>query len=134
MAAAGPATATASQPPVTASPVAPSTETAPTEAQVATWIAEASGADPGRRVAAINALANAPRTRALPVLRQVLVSGEHVDRPLALNSLRELALGQGDADGGIRQVIREAIYHGDDETLAASAQDALDVVEESEMK
>jgi hypothetical protein len=51
-----------------------------------------------------------------------------------LNSLRELALAQGDADGAIRGAIREVIYHGDDESLMAGAQDALDVVEESEMK
>ena len=115
-------------------PVARATETAPTEDQVSAWITDANSADATRRAAAINSLANAPRAQALPVLRQVLSSGDPQDRPLALTSLRELALGQGDTDGGIRQVIREVIYHGEDETLLASAQDALDVVEESELK
>lgn len=108
---------------------------APTDAEVTRWIAELRSPDAGTRATAIGALADAPRARALPALRHVLLNGEPlVDRPMALNSLRELALGQGDADGGIRQAIREVIYHGDDESLAAGAQDALDVVEESELK
>ena len=107
----------------------------PTAEQAAQWIADLNNADAAKRSTAINALARAPRAQALPALRNVLLGGEPtVDRPLALNSLRELALDQGDADGRIRQTIREVIYHGDDESLATGAQDALDVVEESEMK
>jgi hypothetical protein len=115
---------------------APAPETAPpTAADVAQWIDDTNHADASRRAAAIDALARAPREQALPVLRRLVTSGDpSTDRPRALNSLRELALDQGDADGGIRQAIREVIYHGDDEALAASAQDALDVVEEAEMK
>jgi hypothetical protein len=105
--------------------------------QVDQWISDANGSDAGKRAAAISALAQAPRAQALPVLHHVLINGEPtVDRPLALRALRELALEQGDADGAVRGAIREAIYHGDgqDETLLADAQDALDVVEESEMR
>jgi hypothetical protein len=106
-------------------------------ADVTRWIAEVNNANADTRAAAIRALANAPRAEALPVLHNVLINGEpQVDRPLALNSLRELALNQGDKDGRIRASIREAIYHNDDQnpTLMADAQDALDVVEESELR
>ena len=53
-----------------------------------------------------------------------------VDRPLALQSLRDLALNRGDPESAIRNAIREAIYHGDDQTMGADAQEALDVIEE----
>jgi hypothetical protein len=105
--------------------------------QVEQWISEVNGGDAGKRAAAIAALSRAPREQALPVLHHVLINGEPtVDRPLALRALRELALEQGDADGKVRGAIREVIYHGDgqDETLLADAQEALDVVEESEMR
>jgi hypothetical protein len=106
-------------------------------ADVTRWTAEVNHANAATRAAAIRALANVPRAEALPVLRDVLRGGEpQVDRPLALQSLRELALGQGDKDGRVREVIREAIYHNDDQnpTLLADAQEALDVVEESELR
>lgn len=107
----------------------------PTSTDVAQWIADTDDADAARRAAAIDALAHAPREQALPVLRRLVTNGDPLtDRPRALNSLRELALDQGDGDGRIRQAIREVIYHGDDEAFASSAQDALDVVEEAEMK
>jgi hypothetical protein len=71
----------------------------------------------------------------LPVLRRLLTDGEpEVDRRLALRSLRDLALNQGDADGRVRDAVRHAIYHGDDQTPADEAQDVLDVIEESERK
>jgi hypothetical protein len=102
---------------------------------VARWIADATGADAEKRAAAITALGRAPKSDALPVLRRVVNSGEpEIDRPLALRSLRDLALYQGDEDGGIRTVVREVIYHGDDERMTRAAQDTLDVIEESEMK
>jgi HEAT repeat protein len=112
----------------------PVPEATPAPDQVASWLQDLNSADAAKRDAAITALATAPREQALPALRNVLTSGEHVDRPQAINSLRELALGQGDADGRVREIIREVIYHGDDEALATQAQDALDVVEEAEMK
>lgn len=94
------------------------------------WIAEATGDDAKSRAAAIAALAGAPRAQALPVLRRVLNVGEPtVDRPLALRSLRTLALQQGDADGAIRNVLREAIYHGDDVDVTRDAQAMLADVE-----
>jgi hypothetical protein len=102
---------------------------------VARWIADTTSGDAQKRAAAITALSGAPRSRALPVLRNVLLSGEpEVDRPLALRALRDLALHQGDADGAVRAAVREAIYHGDNETVAGAAQEVLDVVEESEMQ
>jgi HEAT repeat protein len=112
----------------------PVPEATPAPDEVARWLQDLNSADAAKRDAAITALATAPREQALPALRNVLTSGEHADRPQAINSLRELALGQGDADGRVREIIREVIYHGDDEALATQAQDALDVVEESEMK
>ena len=97
---------------------------------LAKWKADATGDDSAARASAIISLANAPKSQALPVLQRVLTSGEpQVDRPLALNSLRTLALSQGDADGGIRNVLREAIYHGGDEATTQGAQAVLDDVE-----
>lgn len=102
---------------------------------VARWSEDAVSGDASRRVTAITGLAKVPTAQALPVLRRVLVSGEPaVDRPLALASIRELALDRGDADGSIRAVVREAIYHADDFSNVAATQDVLDVIEESEMK
>ena len=98
----------------------------------AQWIADTASGDAATRAAAITALAEAPRTEALPVLSQILESGEpKVDRPLALISLRDIALNQGDADGAVRDAIRHVIYHGDDFTRVDDAQEALDVIEES---
>jgi hypothetical protein len=98
----------------------------------AQWIADTASADAATRATAITALAEAPRGEALPVLGRILESGEpQVDRPMALISLRELALNQGDADGAVRDAIRHVIYHGDDFTKVDDAQEALDVIEES---
>jgi hypothetical protein len=98
-------------------------------------IAETASADPQLRAKAISALANAPKSEALPVLRNVLTDGEpSIDRPLALQALRDLALYQGDDDGAIRSAVREVIYHGDDDAFASTAQGALEIIEESEMQ
>jgi hypothetical protein len=87
------------------------------------------------RLAAIERLSGAPRDQALPLLERVLLNGDPgVDRPAALHGLRELALTQGDADERIRDTVRKAIYHGDDESLAAEAQETLDIIAESEAK
>lgn len=102
--------------------------------EVTRWIADANGSNAVRRAAAISALARAPRAQALPVLSHLLINGEPgTDRPQALRSLRDLALAQGDADGKVREAIREVIYHGDslDEVLLADAQASLDAVEQS---
>jgi hypothetical protein len=97
---------------------------------VAKWVVEATGDDSNARAAAIAALATAPRSQAVPVLKKVLDTGEpSVDRPLALRSLRALALNQGDADGGIREVLRQTIYDGGDEAVSQDAQTVLDDIE-----
>jgi hypothetical protein len=102
---------------------------------IARWTSDAMGGDAGKRAEAIISLAAAPRAEALPVLSRVLMNGEPtVDRPLALRSLRDLALSQGDTDGTIRDAVREVIYHGDDETLADGAHEVLDIIEESEAR
>jgi hypothetical protein len=113
--------------PEAAAPVA----TTKTTAQ---WIAETTSGNAATRAAAIAALAEAPRAEALPVLGRILTGGEpHVDRPLALQSLRDLALNQGDADGAIRDAVRHAIYHGDDLARVEDLQEALDIIEESQL-
>ncbi|HSB95703.1 MAG TPA: hypothetical protein VLC91_04615 [Spongiibacteraceae bacterium] len=91
--------------------------------------AAAIGDDPRARAAAIDALANQPKSQALPVLQRVLSDGVEDDRQLALNSLRALALNQGDAEGDIRNVLRLTIYDGDNETIAAGAQVLLGDIE-----
>ena len=104
-------------------------------ATVAQWIADTSSGDATKRAAAITALAEAPRAEALPVLGRILTDGEpQVDRPLALRSLRDLALNQGDADGAIRDAVRHAIYHGDDFTKTDDVQEVLDIIEESQQR
>jgi hypothetical protein len=102
---------------------------------VARLIAETASADAQLRANAISELAKAPKSEALPVLRGVVINGEpSIDRPLALQALRDLALYQGDDNGAIRSAVREVIYHGDDEEFAASAEEALEIIEESEMR
>jgi hypothetical protein len=109
------------------------TLTEPTPAAVAQWIADTQHIHAKTRAAAIDALARAPRAQAIPALRRVLLGGEpEIDRPLALQSLRELARTQGDADGAIREAVREVIYHGEDASPAAAAQEALDAIEASQ--
>lgn len=137
---AAPATVSTALAPVATSEASPRPVQTPpqntaTDREPAQWIVGVDSTDASRRAAAITALAQAPRSQALPVLRHVLLNGEPVvDRPLALQALRTLALNQGDGDSGVRQAFREVIYHGDDESLAAGAQEALDVVESSELK
>ena|SRR5436190_12305667 len=112
--------------------VAPASST-PTADTVAQWIADTMSGDAAKRATAITALAEAPKAQAVPVLRRLLTDAEpQVDRPLALRSLRDLALNQGDADGAIRDAVRNAIYHGDDQTKADDVQEVLDIIEESE--
>lgn len=122
--------------PAAATPVdSAGVSSAVTPGTVAQWIADSNGGDSARRATAIAALANAPRAEALPVLRRILTNGEpQVDRPLALRSLRDLALSQGDADGAIRDAVRQAIYHGDDHTNTDEVQEVLDIIEESELR
>lgn len=120
--------------PVRVTNVTPASST-PTAQAVSKWIADTQSGDATKRATAIAALADAPKAQALPVLRRLLTDAEpQVDRPLALRSLRDLALNQGDADGAIREAVRNAIYHGDDQTKTDEVQEALDVIEESEQR
>ncbi|MBC8024800.1 MAG: hypothetical protein H7Y89_02305, partial [Steroidobacteraceae bacterium] len=117
-----------------AAPAAIPTTPAADSTTVEGWIVDATAGDAARRAAALRSLARAPRAQALPVLKRALMDGEPaVDRPLALQSLRELALEQGDGDGAIRDALRGAIYHGDD-NMPETLQETLDVIEESELR
>jgi hypothetical protein len=130
---AGPAVSSVA--PAASVPVANRVAAPVTADKVAGWISDSASGDAARRAAAIQALAEAPRAQALPVLGRILTDGEpSVDRALALQSLRELALNQGDADGAIRDAVRHAIYHGDDLTDKEAVQETLDVIEESELR
>jgi hypothetical protein len=124
----------------TTSPVEPSpwpevSEPAQPARQVATddvtrWIADTQSNDAKTRAAAIEALANGPKSQALPVLKRVLESGEpQIDRQIALQSLHKLALSDGDNTGQIRDAIRHAMYHSDDEGVTQSAQAFLEDIE-----
>ena len=107
----------------------------PSSDVVARWLEDSESGNPNVRSTAILALATAPKATAIPALRRVLEGGEPIiDRPLALQSLRDLALNQGDDDGTIRGVVRETIYHADDDQLVERAQLALEIIEESEME
>jgi len=117
-----------------AATAAPTVE-ALSEAELARLAEESMSGAATTRAAAIERLSQAPREQALPLLRRVLLNGDPaVDRPAALRGLQTLALAQGDGDQRIRDVMREVIYHGDDENLAADAQEALDIIAESEVK
>jgi hypothetical protein len=106
----------------------PSTEV--TSQSVDEWIADSLSENRDKRSAAIIALAQAPRAQAVPALREVLEMGDaESDRQLALRSLHTLALDQGDDDGLIRDTFREAMYHGDDDSVTQSAQAYLEDVE-----
>jgi len=111
-------------------PTSPPDAAAPDgESAVSKWVEDATGEDPKARADAISALAHAPKDAALPALKKVLTSGEpEVDRPLALASLRTLAIEQGDEDGRIKETLRQTLSHADDERLTEAAQAVLDEV------
>ncbi len=140
--AAAPATSVAAAPaeaPSLAAPVAPPSAAQPEIASdasvpLARLVADVNSGDAAKRATAIVGLTRASRADAIPVLRNVLLNGEPgVDRPLALRSLREIALAQGDADGAIREAVRAVIYHGDDAAPAEAAQETLDAIEASQL-
>ena len=112
------------------SPDQPAATAAAPSNTLAKWVMDASSNDAGTRAAAITALAQAPRLEAIPVLQRVLTDGEPtVDRPLALESLRTLALNQGDSDNLIRGALRNTVYDGNDEAISQSAADVLAEIE-----
>jgi hypothetical protein len=97
---------------------------------VSRWIADTQNHDAKTRASAIAALAKAPKSQAVTALKRVLESGEQqVDRQIALHSLYELALQDGDNTGVIRDAIRHAMYHSDDEGVTQSAQALLEDIE-----
>lgn len=97
---------------------------------VAQWIADTRSDDAKKRAAAIAALASAPKAQAIPALEYVVESGEpQVDQQIALQSLHALAMNDGDSDGAIRDVIRKALYHSDDEGVTQNAQALLEDIE-----
>jgi hypothetical protein len=99
-------------------------------ADVERWIVDTQSNDAKARAVAIAALANAPKVRAMPALERVLESGEpQVDRQIALQSLHTLALSDGDENGRIRDAMRHAMYHSDDEGVTQSAQAFLEDIE-----
>lgn len=100
-----------------------------TRATIDRLVRDAMSEDAGTRADAIDALAAAPETDALPVLEKVLVSGADIDRQLALSSLHVLAVRYGDSSGAIRELLRQTIYDGGDEAVAGGAQAALDDIE-----
>lgn len=103
---------------------------AATPGTVEQWITDTQSSDPKIRAAAIAKLGSAPKAQALPVLKAVLESGEPaVDRHIALNSLHALALRDGDSNGQVRDVMRRAIYHSDNDDVTQTAQSLLDDVE-----
>lgn len=110
-------------------PAAPASPPPPTD-DFSRWIAETQSSDAKTRAAAIAALVNVPKERSVPVLERVLESGEpQVDRQIALRSLHSMALNDGDKDGAIRDVIRQAMYHSDDAAVTQSAQSVLEDIE-----
>ena len=111
-------------------PIQQSTTPQITNDDVARWIADTQNADAKIRADAIEALTNAPRAQAIPALKRVLESGEpQVDRQIALRSLHGLALNDGDSNGAIRDAIRHAMYHSEDESVTQSAQAFLEDIE-----
>jgi hypothetical protein len=94
-------------------------------------LADALGPDATKGEAAVQTLAQMPKERSLPLLRRILTSGDEKRRVLALHSLRTVARDQGDDDGEIRAVVREAIYHSDNEDLTNEAQTVLSDIETS---
>lgn len=106
------------------------TENAATPETIAQWIKDTQSMDARARAAAIAALADAPKGLAMPALKRVLETGEpNVDRHIALRSMYSLALRDGDSSGQIRDVMRQAIYHGDDDGVTQTAQSLLDDIE-----
>jgi hypothetical protein len=94
------------------------------------WIKDTQSSDPKVRAAAIAKLGSAPKAQSLRVLKNVLETGEpEVDRHIALNSLHSLALRDGDQNGQVRDIMRSAIYHSDNDGVMQTAQSLLDDVE-----
>jgi len=118
------------QAPGTPERVEPASIPGTTAETIAQWVADTQSTDARVRAAAIAALAEAPKAEAVPALERVLKAGEpEVDRQIAVRSLHVLALREADDDGAIRNVLRDAMYHGDDEGVTQSVQAVLEDIE-----
>lgn len=102
---------------------------APAAESIAKLIEDATEGDADTRAEAIFALTSVPAAQGVPVLHRIIVSGDVVNGHLALDSLRTIALNQGDSDGAIRNSVRFAVYHSTSDTITQSAQEVLDELE-----
>jgi len=117
-------------PPAESTPAIDSTPTeTPATVPLEKLIKDATEGDADARADAIFALASVPAAQGVPVLHGIIVSGDIVNGHLALDSLRTIALSQGDPDGAIRNSVRFAVYHGASDTITESAREVLDELE-----
>jgi hypothetical protein len=122
--------AQAPAPPASVAPSQPAV--APASAgreEVARWVTESASDDARTRIAAIIALARAPKAVALPALHRTFEGSSADEQQIALSSLYTIAIEQGDDDGRIRDAIRGAIYHGGDDNVSGNAQALLEDIE-----
>ena len=87
--------------------------------------------DAKKRVAAIESLAMAPKSRAMPVLEKSLTLGAIEEKQAAIRSMREIAVRQNDVDGSIRNFLGQVGYHYDIQEVNADIQSALDYIEKN---
>lgn len=120
-------------PPAVESPAASEPATAMgTEVDVDALLASAVGENPATRLAAIEALASAPRERTLPVLVHIAEQGAvEIERHAALGSLHSVAERQGDPDGAIHGLLRDLIHDGNDETVSGHASTMLEELDQT---
>lgn len=98
--------------------------------KLAKWIHETDDENAETRASAITALGTGPRPIVISTLRKVMEHGQTVpDRQLALQSLRKVALDQGDDDGAIRNAVRQVIYHASEQAMIGSARQVLNELE-----
>ena len=104
---------------------------APTaDGDVDDWLAAAEGDDAAARLAAIRALAQAPRDRALPVLARIAERGQsEQDRHAALEALHGQVTVHGDADDAVHEVLRALAYDGTDERVSEQALRLLESID-----
>lgn len=96
-------------------------------------IAAATGDRADQRLAAITALADAPRARALPMLLRIARTGIVVaDRHAALESLLVQAVQQPVAEDPIPDLLRDLTYDGNDEEVSEHAAQVLEQLNATE--
>ena len=87
--------------------------------------------DVKKRVAAIEALALAPKSRALPVLEKALTLGSIEEKRASLRSISEIAVRQNDTDSSIRGFLSQVGYHYDLQEISSDIQTALNYIEKN---